>query len=380
MSRSTDPSFSPALPTSGAPDRSRRTSTLAFVPLSFDANRSPTPRALPSRSATAKQSVPRPTAKQSAIPRVNSDREATESPAPRPSFEAPSAPEIETERLGSRTLMGMPTPGADAVTEVAPMSPRTVVLVQHSWAQLVPVSDVVAALFYDRLFELDPTLRRLCRGNLGDQKKDLVQMIAVVVGGLNNPEKLITALQTFGARHAGEAPERTYDLIGEALMWSLREALRDGFTKEIEEAWTRVYTLVSSVTKQAAAGDAQVAPTQQLLHGPIMSEQRTLHEEARSLSQDWERLGATARGSPSGLGTGALVALLCVVSSVGSTLLLALMSSRAEGALSAATLYGVPFLLVVLVFVAFGLGRLSARGGGGGGGDRGWLRRSLLKN
>ena len=40
------------------------------------------------------------------------------------------------------------------------MTPEQIALVQSSFAAVRPIADVAAALFYDRLFELDP----LCGG------------------------------------------------------------------------------------------------------------------------------------------------------------------------------------------------------------------------
>jgi hemoglobin-like flavoprotein len=40
-------------------------------------------------------------------------------------------------------------------------------LVQESFALIAPVGEDVAALFYQRLFEIDPTLRRLFKEDIG---------------------------------------------------------------------------------------------------------------------------------------------------------------------------------------------------------------------
>jgi len=370
MSRSTNPSLSSLLSTPGNATNSRRTRTLAFVPLSFDAGRSQMLRALPAPS-------PSETPKSAATSETLKSRENGEA-ARRTVLRScvvvasrASELEFEPERLGTRTLVGMPTPGADAATGVSPLSPRTVVLVQRSWTQLLPISDLVAALFYERLFELDPSLRRLCQGDLGAHKKDLVQMLAVVVGELNNPGNLIPTLQALGARHAGAVPEPSpsYERVGEALLWTLREGLRGAFTKDVEEAWTQVCTLVSAVMRQAATSGSGVrmAPPLQLLGGIKRQPAKLYADRSLEWASACEPPRATAPVGLSGLSSGPLMALLCVVASVGSTLLLALMSSRAEGAMSASALYGVPLLLLVLVFVAFGLGRLTSRRGTPGG-------------
>ena len=41
------------------------------------------------------------------------------------------------------------------------MTPEQVTLVQESFELVVPIAETAAVLFYDRLFELDPSLRPL---------------------------------------------------------------------------------------------------------------------------------------------------------------------------------------------------------------------------
>ena len=41
------------------------------------------------------------------------------------------------------------------------MSPETKALLKTSWAMVAPIGDTAATLFYEKLFTLDPSLRRL---------------------------------------------------------------------------------------------------------------------------------------------------------------------------------------------------------------------------
>ena len=54
-------------------------------------------------------------------------------------------------------------------------------LVQDTFATIVPIADDAAALFYRRLFELDPSLERMFRGNMAEQRKKLMQMLTAGV-------------------------------------------------------------------------------------------------------------------------------------------------------------------------------------------------------
>ncbi|WP_437734882.1 globin family protein [Sorangium sp. So ce1335] len=197
-------------------------------------------------------------------------------------------PPSSAHQVAARTLVGVvppwqqsePPPGNAG----APISPRTIELVQRSWAKVMPISDAAAALFYDRLFTLDPSVRGLFKNDIGEQKKKLMQTLSVAVDGLSNLTKLVPVLQSLGVRHHGYmVEERHYDLVGEALLWTLREGLGDGFTRDIETAWTEVYGVIADVMKKAAAehvgraapGGANAAPpARERPQRPPMSEPR----------------------------------------------------------------------------------------------------------
>jgi hypothetical protein len=57
------------------------------------------------------------------------------------------------------------------------MTPYQIRLVQSSWEQVVPIQDAAAGLFYSRLFEVDPTLAPLFKGNMVEQGRRLLSMI-----------------------------------------------------------------------------------------------------------------------------------------------------------------------------------------------------------
>ena len=49
------------------------------------------------------------------------------------------------------------------------MEARTIELVQSSFALVAPISDQAAAIFYDKLFTKDPSLRPLFKGDMTEQ-------------------------------------------------------------------------------------------------------------------------------------------------------------------------------------------------------------------
>jgi hemoglobin-like flavoprotein len=82
------------------------------------------------------------------------------------------------------------------------MTPQQIKLVQTSFASVRSIADTAAALFYGRLFELDPSLRRLCHGNMRIQGRMFMAMLEYIVAGLHRPETIMPAVQELGRRHA----------------------------------------------------------------------------------------------------------------------------------------------------------------------------------
>src|SRR5215204_6216575 len=99
-------------------------------------------------------------------------------------------------------------------------------LVQASFELIAPNADVAAALFYDRLFELDPSLRGLFHSDMHEQGKKLMQMLTVAVRGLDRLEALVPAVQALGRRHSGYGvTDAHYVTVAEALLWALERGL-----------------------------------------------------------------------------------------------------------------------------------------------------------
>lgn len=133
------------------------------------------------------------------------------------------------------------------------MTDEQINLVRASFAKIELVAEEAAVLFYVRLFKLDPDLRRLFKTDIREQGLKLMQMLAVVVEGLDRLDRLIPAVRELGARHAGYGVEdRHYETVGAALLWMLEKALDDDFDAETNEAWAIAYNLLAQVMKGAS--------------------------------------------------------------------------------------------------------------------------------
>lgn len=133
------------------------------------------------------------------------------------------------------------------------MTPRQINLVRNTFDMVVPIADLMAALFYGRLFELEPTTRPMFHGDLPLQGNKLMMTLAMVVQGLDNMEPILPTVHQLGHQHTsyGVRPDH-YDLVGEALMWTLDHGLGEAFTPETEEAWMAAYNVMAEAMQETS--------------------------------------------------------------------------------------------------------------------------------
>jgi hemoglobin-like flavoprotein len=132
------------------------------------------------------------------------------------------------------------------------MTPEQIELVQTTWDKVKPNSEAVAEMFYARLFELDPSLRPLFKGDMKEQGKKLVATLNLAVSSLTKLEEILPAVQDLGRRHVEYGvPDESYQTVGAALLDTLGKGLGDDFTDDVKGAWTLTYVTLSNVMLEA---------------------------------------------------------------------------------------------------------------------------------
>jgi hemoglobin-like flavoprotein len=126
-------------------------------------------------------------------------------------------------------------------------------LVRETWAQVLPIGDQAASLFYERLFTIDPGTRELFSHiDMTQQRKKLLQIIGVAVSALDNLGPLTKTVEDLGRRHAGYGvKDEHYDSVGAALLWTLENGLGRAWTPEVAAAWAELYGLLSGIMRRA---------------------------------------------------------------------------------------------------------------------------------
>jgi len=140
------------------------------------------------------------------------------------------------------------------------MTPEQVKLVQQSFAQVAPIADTAANIFYERLFEVAPAVKPLFRGDMAEQRRKLMATLAVVVRGLSDLPSVLPAASALAKRHVdyGARPEH-YPVVGETLLWTLARGLGPLWTPEVAAAWTAAYGVLSGFMIEEAYGRPQAA-------------------------------------------------------------------------------------------------------------------------
>jgi hemoglobin-like flavoprotein len=133
------------------------------------------------------------------------------------------------------------------------ITPEQIASVRASYDKIAPIRATAGALFYRRLFELDPELRPLFRSNLQIQAIKLMSMIELIVDNLGQFEQLLPQVQALGRAHVGYgARDANYETVETALLWTLRIGLEEQFTPTDEVAWGAAYELIAETMKAAA--------------------------------------------------------------------------------------------------------------------------------
>jgi hemoglobin-like flavoprotein len=130
---------------------------------------------------------------------------------------------------------------------IAIVTPKQVQLVRQSFDTIWPVRRKLADQVYRRFFELSPDAQGLFRGNMERQHLKLMDMIAAIVGTLDEREIFQSIISHSGRQHAqfGAKPLH-FAAFGEALIWGLEQQFGAAFTPEIKEAWIELYDAVQS--------------------------------------------------------------------------------------------------------------------------------------
>ncbi len=120
-------------------------------------------------------------------------------------------------------------------------------LLRDSFAIVAPHKDQLANTFYHHLFKHNPSVVHLfAKTNMKEQKNKLLASIAFVVNSIDNPNKVLPALEEMGARHNNYGTkEEHYPAVGASMIYALAQTAGSRWNAEYERAWVDAYDVIS---------------------------------------------------------------------------------------------------------------------------------------
>ncbi|MGH6735357.1 MAG: globin domain-containing protein [Methyloceanibacter sp.] len=120
-------------------------------------------------------------------------------------------------------------------------------LIRLSFLRVEPALDLVAQLFFLKLFRLDPTLRKKFAGPVEVQARKFASGAKLAMISLGHEDGLAPTLKLLGARHRQLGIRaRHYRTMSRALVWTLERSLEKDFDRDTKDAWN---TLLAYFTR-----------------------------------------------------------------------------------------------------------------------------------
>lgn len=133
------------------------------------------------------------------------------------------------------------------------MTDAEIRLVKQSWKTLRAIDPVIVGdLFYSKLFMANPSLRNMFPKKMDEQYTKLMDMLSVIIARLDRMDELNEDIAAMARRHVhyGVRPAH-YKLVGNALLWTLRQGLGQDWTIDVEQAWTKCYSRLADTMMRA---------------------------------------------------------------------------------------------------------------------------------
>jgi hemoglobin-like flavoprotein len=125
-------------------------------------------------------------------------------------------------------------------------------IVRASFAEIALMPEVAGALFYERLFSVNPQFRALFKDDMRVQGMKLMTMLATIVSYLDDPREIAPAMRDMRQRHvAYGVKDADYDAVADSLLWMVEQIQGDAFTPVVRDAWMACYEALAREMRTA---------------------------------------------------------------------------------------------------------------------------------
>ncbi|MBC2604687.1 globin domain-containing protein [Pelagicoccus albus] len=118
----------------------------------------------------------------------------------------------------------------------------------------MPISDIIADIFYAKLFAEAPSLKPYFESDIRQNGRIIKRIIDIAVQNLDTDLRTEETHPTFQQiPFIVEFTDRNHSTIGSALAWTLRQIFSHEFTEEMETVWLETYTKFSADLKNTTS-------------------------------------------------------------------------------------------------------------------------------
>jgi len=117
-------------------------------------------------------------------------------------------------------------------------------------------------IFYQRLFDINPSVRPLFKNSIEVQGRVLVAIISTALSQLKDPIGFNGTLINLAHVHVARGVRATqFCLMGDIILWTLHNTLGDIFTEEHRLSWIRICSRMLKIAIPVMIGDERRALT-----------------------------------------------------------------------------------------------------------------------
>lgn len=144
-------------------------------------------------------------------------------------------------------------------------------LLKESWTLVEEQQERLAGYFYARIFLKDPSVRDMFPMTMDVQRSRLLGAIVTAIQAVDDPDRFDEYLRSLGRDHRKfQVVAEHYEVVGAALIESLRSFARDQWTPEYDQAWRDAYDVIAR--KMLAGAEADCNPA--WWHAEVVSHER----------------------------------------------------------------------------------------------------------
>jgi hemoglobin-like flavoprotein len=124
---------------------------------------------------------------------------------------------------------------------------RKILIIKTTWSYAISQPEMMGEMFYETLFEIDPSLQAMFPRDMEQQVRKLTDMITYMVSRLQTMAEIQKDIDAMAVRHAGYGVrDAHYATVGQALLQVLEQRLEDQWDEEASQAWNELYDIWST--------------------------------------------------------------------------------------------------------------------------------------